>query len=135
MIYVLFAVAMLSLATGGVFSILWLRLRTQHSSLQELERNYSKLDLRIQEIEAHRDTYKQDFESSLEQAGITNRIKVFDAGFSSPQRYKYVNSLVEQGLTSLQIAEILKVSSQEADQLVRLSQIALEDRDIEATED
>ncbi len=127
MVYVLLALAMLSLATGGVFCTLWWRLRTQQWRLQDFENKLARLELGIQEIEVNKNGCGQDFNLRLEQAEISNRIGIFDASSHFPYKYQYVNSLVEQGLSSSQIAEVLKISPQEAEQLVRLAQIAIEE--------
>lgn len=133
MIYLLFSIAMLSLATGGVFSTLWLRLRTHQSQLMNLENRISQIEVSLQEVTVNQGASPNDFRARLEQAEITSRIHGKEDIYGLPPRYQYVIRLVNQGLTSEQLAGILKVSQYEAEQLVSLAQIALAQKESEKT--
>ncbi|WP_305043719.1 hypothetical protein [Geoalkalibacter sp.] len=45
-------------------------------------------------------------------------------GGSAPERYRHVATLAEKGLASEEIAQVLQVSPDEAQQLVRLAEVA-----------
>lgn len=46
------------------------------------------------------------------------------AEMNAPARYRYVSSLVNHGMDAAEIAEILEISSAEAEQLLRLSKVS-----------
>ncbi len=70
------------------------------------------------------------FQKSLNEAEITTRLQkprlVIQNGdaVKTPDRYKYVQSLTEKGMSGEEIASILSISTHEADQLVKLSKLA-----------
>lgn len=70
------------------------------------------------------------FAADLSQAEITTRLQTSrldqqtNALASSPERYNYVGALTESGMGPENIANLLSISAQEAEQLVTLSRIA-----------
>jgi hypothetical protein len=78
-----------------------------------------------------KDKNQNDFNNSLNQAEITTRLQKsrlsaqnYTRNMSPPERYRYVHSLAGNGMSSQEIASILSISVQEADQLVTLSRLA-----------
>lgn len=72
-----------------------------------------------------------EFQSNLTDAALSTRIQKSRAMFQSgdrnrttPEKYCYIHSLAEKGLSSDEIAAVLKISTHEAGQLVTLAKIA-----------
>jgi hypothetical protein len=71
------------------------------------------------------------FSSDLEQAAVVSKaqqtprvLNRMNNDLQPPERYKYIHSLTAQGIAAAEIATILAISSQEADQLVALANIS-----------
>ncbi len=72
-----------------------------------------------------------DFKSNLNNAELTTELQKSRLAFSHinadcqpPERYQYIHSLTEKGISSFDIASILSISVQEAEQLVTLANLA-----------
>ncbi len=104
-----------------------LKLRKLHDEV------YAQLDiatLKIEKLE-HIEKKYNTFSSDLEQASMVSKTqhtpRVLNQTSREPQppeRYKYIHSLTQQGIAAAEIATILTISSQEADQLVALANIS-----------
>lgn len=71
-----------------------------------------------------------EFQKSLSEAELTTRLQRSRLASqhgrdltSTPERYGYIRSLAAKGMSAGEIAAILSISSQEAEQLVKLSQL------------
>ncbi len=69
-----------------------------------------------------------DFQSRLSKAELTTQLQKSRLAFSNknqhsqaPERYQYIHSLTQKGISSTDIASILSISLQEAEQLVALA--------------
>jgi hypothetical protein len=77
-----------------------------------------------------RDKKFTEFQDSLNLAEITTRLQKSRLSaqdcnrMSPPERYRYVHSLAESGMSSQEIATVLSISIHEAEQLVNLSRLA-----------
>lgn len=93
-------------------------------SLERTRHNLAKLQEKHEKI--------VEFQNSLGEAELTtNRQKPrffeFQASertHNTPERYNYIHSLAEKGLSAEEIASILTISTHEARQLVSLAKIA-----------
>ena len=73
-----------------------------------------------------------EFQNSLHEAELTTKLQKprfngnnYDAGGSVPEKYRYIHSLTEKGMSSEEIASVLTISKHEADQLVSLSKLSM----------
>lgn len=75
-------------------------------------------------------SHNLEFQKNLSEAELTTRLQrsrlttqhARDLS-STPERYGYIRSLADKGMGAAEIAAILSISSQEAEQLVKLSQL------------
>lgn len=104
---------------------------SQQRSLQNATN--AKLETALVKIEELKQIEKKynTFSTDLEQAAISSKVQQtprvlnsLNGNLRPPERYKYIHSLTQQGISSSEIATILAISSQEADQLVNLANIS-----------
>jgi len=72
-----------------------------------------------------------EFQKNLDNAELTTRLQQSRLSTQhghtrtgAPERYLYIRSLAESGMSAQEIADILAISKQEAEQLVNLSKLA-----------
>lgn len=89
--------------------------QSAEQSLRLLEQQYS---------------HNLEFQKNLSEAELTTRLQRSRLATqhgrdltSTPERYGYIRSLAAKGMGAGEIAAILSISSQEAEQLVKLSQL------------
>lgn len=95
-------------------------------SLERTRHNLEKLQ------EKHEKIF--EFRNNLGEAELTNRsqksqstaLQTAEGHYNPPERYNYVQSLAEKGLSMEEIASILTISTHEARQVLTLSKIAQE---------
>lgn len=99
------------------------RLTKSEQYLKQLEKDWAEL------VDEH-DRVKE-FQNSLGEAELTTRLQQSrmnaedgNSSGTTPEKYRYIRSLHEKGMDAEEIASILGISSQEADQLVALAEIA-----------
>ncbi len=99
-------------------------------SLEQYKKNLAKLQ------EKHAGVL--EFQNSLHEAELTTKLQKprlngssYDAGGSAPEKYRYIHSLTEKGMSSEEIASVLTISEHEADQLVSLSKLAMASQGVE----
>lgn len=93
-------------------------------SLERTRRTLAKLQEKHEEI--------LGFQNSLEEAELTTRLQKPrlhemlspSTQRNTPEKYSYIHSLAEKGLSVEEIAAILTISTHEARQLVNLAKIA-----------
>lgn len=92
------------------------KLATAHAEVQSLEQ-------RLQETAT--------FQKNLSEAELTTRLQQprlsAQHGYqqvNAPERYLYVKSLAQNGMSAEEIAAVLKISPKEAEQLVNLARLA-----------
>ena len=97
------------------------------SASQECSQNLSFENEKLRQVEKRFQSFKAD----LSQAELTTKMQHPRIGVGRstqtirpPERYQYVHSLAGKGIDSLEIASILAISPQEADQLVALAQLS-----------
>lgn len=73
----------------------------------------------------------KDFQNNLKEAELTTRLQtprlsgtITSSVADSPERYQYISSLDQKGMSPEEIAAILNISVQETEQLLSLSRIA-----------
>jgi hypothetical protein len=93
----------------------------------------ASLDLMGRELEELRQVEKrfQNFKANLNQAELATKIQRPRLELSrrnedprTPERYQYIHSLTDKGINASDIASILAISNQEADQLVALANLS-----------
>ncbi len=91
------------------------------------------LECAAAELEKLRQMQKrfQNFKANLSQAELATKIQQPRLELSrkngelrTPERYQYIHSLAEKGINASDIASILTISNQEADQLVALANLS-----------
>lgn len=65
-----------------------------------------------------------NFAHDLNHAELKNRLQAPASSGSAPDKYRHIASLVQQGMSVAQIADVLNLSLPEAHQLVALARIA-----------
>ncbi|MFV0436169.1 MAG: hypothetical protein ACK5PS_02060 [Desulfopila sp.] len=92
------------------------KLATAHRDVQQMEARYEEIST---------------FNNNLNEAELTTRLQRSRLSAqhgsnqtSAPERYLYLRSLAESGMGADEIAAILSISTQEAEQLVKLSSLA-----------
>jgi hypothetical protein len=102
-------------------------LETSNEDLQQ------KLTAATTDLQALQKKYQEslDFQKNLSEAEITTRlqqprlsIQLGHSRSEAPERYLYVRSLAQNGMSAEEIASVLSISTQEAEQLVNLSKLA-----------
>jgi len=107
------------------------RFRKQGNFLTEISSQLQRANSKIEKLECIEKKYKYNsFSSDLEQAAMASKIQQTPRVLNQktcnqlpPERYKYIHSLTKQGIAAAEIATILAISPQEADQLVTLANI------------
>ena len=101
--------------------------------LQQLTRTSNSYEQVKRELEKIREEHDRiaRFQNSLSEAELTTRLQqsrlasqISPTKGSTPERYRFVHSLLGQGMSSEEIAGILSVSTHEAQQLVTLAKLA-----------
>jgi len=100
-----------------LFSLLFWRLSRMTRELRNVR---SKVGSQISDQKKER---HPEFDHDLVLAEMKTRLQQPPAPHGAPDKYRYIGSLVEQGLDPRQIAQILKMGLGEAEQLVSLVQI------------
>lgn len=102
----------------------------KNTLLEKVQENLETARTRIEELRSIEKKYNS-FGTDLEEAALASRAKQTPRvlnnskkNFKPPERYKYVHSLTQQGIASAEIATILAISAQEADQLVSLANLS-----------
>ena len=97
-------------------------LSSTRKSLDTLQDQYQQLQNKNQ---------NSSFDSTLQKAELTTHLQKSRSQYHKkagtilpPERYKYIRSLMENGLDSSGIASVLAISVQEAEQLVALSRLS-----------
>lgn len=92
------------------------KLAAAHADMQDLRQR-------------HQDSL--DFQKKLTEAELTTRLQQprlsAQHGYqhiTAPERYLYVRSLAQNGMSAREISDILAISTQEAEQLVNLAKLA-----------
>ncbi len=117
-----------------LFAIILLRMRRQ---LQRERRRRKEIDKqllnalqRITRLEDQLDSLATApsaaaaKETAITSAELKTRLQTPNSGGSAPDKYRHVAALAAQGMSTEQIAEVLKISLPEANQLVSLARIA-----------
>lgn len=84
------------------------------------------------EVSQRKHTVNLGFQDDLQNAELTMKLQqprlsaqYGNRSTTTPERYLYVRSLAEKGMSAEEIASILKISIHEAQQLVNLSKLAI----------
>ena len=120
--YRLIAVALFCCLTGIAGILLVWRTAKQQKRLAELSEGLKAAMQRLDDIELKRND--QSFAADMNRAQIKARLE--NAGtFGNPhEKYRYIASMVAQGMKAHEIAEVLNIPPREAEQLVNLSKVA-----------
>ncbi|HKK00706.1 MAG TPA: hypothetical protein VJ955_00945 [Desulfuromonadales bacterium] len=122
----IFAVTALSVLCAVGFLVLAARAARLRRHVHDLQEALSVVTERLAGLEEHPVAAPPEpkvFKASLDEARIKARLEVTGGG-QAPEKYRYVASMAARGMSPAEIAEVLKISPREADQLVRLAQVA-----------
>lgn len=104
-------------------SLLAKKLAKTEKHLEQLENDWSALMSEHSRV--------KEFQNSLGEAELTTRLQQprlnaeeKNSSGNTPEKYRYIRSLHEKGMDAQEIASILNISTQEAEQLVSLAKIA-----------
>lgn len=127
-------VALLALLLTCLSLLVALRHRKKAARLSvELTQALEKLAAAHQDMQALQHRYQDslEFQKNLSEAELTTRLQQprlsAQHGYSrkaAPERYLYVRSLAQNGMSAEEISSVLSISTQEAEQLVNLSRLA-----------
>ncbi len=65
-----------------------------------------------------------EFSLNLDQASMRMRLQASGKGGEIPEKYRLVGAMARRGLSAEDIAEVLKISPGETEQLLRLAQVS-----------
>ncbi len=126
----------LLLFTFIAFIVIIIRLFTEKKrskkTTEDLHRANSNVRILQKRIDELEDSHRHSFDSDLNEVQLTtslqsSRISIYkNLSSESPERYKYVRSMLKNGMTADEISKILEISIQEATQLETLSKMTLE---------
>ena len=121
-----------SLLLATAAGLLW-----QHYRYRRLRHHYQRIRAEQEKLVAEtarltgRSTTAAAFSADLDQAALTTRLqypRLRDYGSiaerTAPERYRYAHRLSRNGMEAEQIASLLTISEQEAQQLVHLSRLS-----------
>ncbi|WP_457572997.1 hypothetical protein [Desulfolithobacter sp.] len=120
---------LLFLLLGGVILHLRRTVGRQKQRIGSLETMLAKAEEKIHQLEARR-REQEEFLETLASAEITTRLQKprlelhQDGTVETPEKYRYVASMVQNGMTMEEIASILAIAPAEARQLVTLARMA-----------
>jgi len=92
------------------------KLAKAHSDLQEMDQRYKET------VEFQKNLSDAELTTRLQQPRLSAQRSLSKT--NAPERYLYVRSLAQNGMSAKEIAAILSISTQEAEQLVNLSRLA-----------
>jgi hypothetical protein len=102
----------------------------QRTAYAETSAQLESANLQIEKLQQIEVKYNT-FSSELKQAAMASKFQQTPRILNQankdqrpPERYTYVHSLTQQGIAAAEIAKILAISAQEADQLVALANIS-----------
>lgn len=108
--------------------------RTASFNKKELETALQSIDTKNNELEKLKEIADRlaNFKKNLSEAELSTKMQQSRLSFCQasdkcttiPERYRYVHSLTEKGLSSEDIASVLTISFSEAEQLVALSNLS-----------
>ncbi|MBU1567401.1 MAG: hypothetical protein KJ630_17475 [Proteobacteria bacterium] len=93
-------------------------------ALERTRQNLTKLQEKHEKIVEFQNSLGEAERTTNLQMTRLNEIRSPERPRNSPERYSYIHSLTEKGLSVEEIASILTISTHEARQLVALSKIA-----------
>ncbi len=121
----------LVLSAGFIIYHIYLRtiLRKRVTELQQTKVNLEATNKELAKIKTEAKQYS-DFQTDFHMAELTTKLKktrlstAHNSDFCEPpEKYQYIHSLTQKGLSSEDIASILSISTQEAEQLVNLANL------------
>lgn len=120
---------LLFLLLGGVILYFRRTASRQKQQIDSLETMLAKAEEKIRQLEARR-REQEEFLQTLASAEITTRLQkprleLHQSGtVETPEKYRYVASMVQNGMTMEEIASILAIAPAEARQLITLARMA-----------
>ena len=93
-------------------------------SLERTRQNLSKLQEKHEKITEFQNSLGEAEEKTKFQKSPYSELQSSERPRNTPERYSYIHSLAEKGLSFEEIASILTISTHEARQLLVLSKIA-----------
>lgn len=104
------------LMATGLFGLLFWKLNQFRCELAKVSR-------KVTDNASEEKTERPDFNSNLALAELKARINKARPEVAAPDKYRYIISLVNQGLNHQQIAQVLQMGQGEAEQLVSLAHL------------
>ena len=122
----IFAVIVLTVLSAAGFFILALRAARLQRQFHELQTALATALERVETLENRAPMStgesRQVFTARLDEARLKSRLEA--SGGQTPEKYRYVASMAARGMSPSEIAEVLKISPREAEQLVSLARVA-----------
>jgi len=112
------AAVIIALLAGLVFLLL-VALVLQRRNCRRLRLQIGQLETRGQETEQPTERFAEDL--LLAERKIQEPLPTPEQGM--PDRYRYIREMARQGMNAAQIAKILQVGEEEAEQIVRLARL------------
>lgn len=116
------------LLTGILLLVLLVKLRRQDRELGSLRETLNEALARVALLERSRGGRSPEPENALEAEQLRSQLKarlaVTPPSGGAPEKYRYLASMACHGMKAEEIAEVLKISPREAEQLVKLAQVA-----------
>ncbi len=126
-------VALVAALLACLVSLLAIHFRRKASRLtSDLDKLQEKLAVTHTDLQALQQKYQDslDFQKNLSEAELTTRLQQprlsaqhGHSRITAPERYLYIRSLAQNGMSAEEIASVLSISVTEAEQLVNLAKL------------
>jgi predicted Holliday junction resolvase-like endonuclease len=110
---------LLSTVLSAVVFLLLAALILQLKRCRQLKLRFGKLEIQFEETQRPAESFSED----LILAERDFQESVVKQGHDIPERYRYIRAMARQGMSATQIATILKVGEEEAEQIIRLARL------------
>ena len=92
------------------------------SRMKELQKELEALSRRVQSVEHI--SSKRENKKTLNEAALKSRYEKITATKTIPEKYRHIAQLEKSGIGAKEIADILDVSQNEAEQMISLARLA-----------
>ena len=106
-------------ALSAAMLLLLVVLILQLKSSRKLKLQVAQLEIQLKEAQRSPESFSEDLviaERNFQKPQIKNDQKM-------PERYRYIRAMARQGMNATQIATILQVGEEEAEQIIRLARL------------
>ncbi len=119
--------SVLCLLTCGLLIVLLGKLRRQERRVNALREELGEALARVTMLERAKGEKPVETPDTVDAEMLRAQLKarpLSPPGGSAPEKYRYLASMACHGMKAEEIAEVLKISPREAEQLVKLAQVA-----------